>query len=135
LNHKFYHNHVLLDVDLINEIYGNNIDEIFPLILHEIGHIFNVPNENFKCDDKFKEMYDEFFADDYVRGLGFEKELLRSLETYKKWLIKNNKEVNKLIDFRINRIANKKSPYHKIYKGVNFKTLSKRLKKKLKNLI
>lgn len=127
INLPFSYNHIIsVDIELMNKIYNGNEELIFPVILHEIGHIFNVPNEDFGSTSSFKELQDEFYADDYVRMMGFETELLNSLEHYEKWKKDNNLQLDKVFESRIKRLKDVNSPYNEKKKGINIKTYNKK---------
>lgn len=94
---------VVVDVELLQKIYYKKTKEIFAMLLHELGHIFNVPKKEDVPVNNFQDIYDEYYADDFVRKLSFEEELLASLETYRDWKIKNKLQDN-LLSLRIDRI-------------------------------
>ena len=87
---------VLIDTELFKKLFDD--DEKCALLLHELGHFFYRPKEN------FQEIDEEYCADDYVRKLGFQKELLSSLKKYKEWKEKNDFEVDIVYVKRIKRI-------------------------------
>ena len=55
---------------------GFTKDEICATILHELGHVMNSPIEDFSSGD----LIDEYYADDYVRQMGFEEGLLSCIK-------------------------------------------------------
>lgn len=89
------HHLLLIDSSIFIKIF--NLEEISSLLLHELGHVFNIPIE------KSDEDTGEFYADDYVRDKGFEKQLESSLEKYIAY--KNNIDIKKLT-IRLNRLKN-----------------------------
>lgn len=127
INLPFPYNHIIsVDIELMNEIYKGNEELIFPVILHEIGNVFNIPNEDLGSTSSFKELHDEFHADDYVRIVGFGNELLNSLEYYEQWKKDNNLQLDKVFEARIKRLKDVNSPYHNIKKGISIKTYNKK---------
>lgn len=134
INLPFRYNHVIsIDYDFLQTVFNDNLELIFPIVLHEIGHLFNIPKkQDLNSNDGFNEFYNEGYADDFVRDLGFETELLISLEHYKKWKEDNNTTVDKLFQYRIDRIKNKENPYHKIQKGINIDSYNRKRIRELK---
>ncbi len=100
-------NHIIaIDLNILT-LLGFTDKEISAVILHEIGHILNVP-------DFEKDELKEFYADDYVRKQGsfFENELLSGLKKYldKSPVFLTEKSKEEIIS-RINRIEDKAELY------------------------
>lgn len=93
---------ILIDTELFKKLFDD--DEKCALLLHELGHFFNRPKDSDVPVKTFQENVEEHFADDYVRKLGFKKELLSSLEKYKEWKIKNDIEIRNEFNYRVDRI-------------------------------
>lgn len=86
---------LLIDSMLFAKLF--TIEEIAALLLHELGHVFNIPNE------KSEEEIEEFYADDYVRDKGFGKQLESTLEKYIAY--KGDFNIEELT-IRLNRLKN-----------------------------
>lgn len=93
---------IAVDVDLMKKIFDKKTDEICAILLHELGHIFNKPKDG-DVVEGFRSIHEEYYADDFARKMGFEKELLSSLKTLRSWKRKRKQNVN-LLTPRINRI-------------------------------
>ena len=93
-----------------------NSDDRCAIVLHELGHIYNIPTYDDIPNNAFREYHEEYYADDFVRGLGFEKELSECLEKqYKNEIERKGKDYRSLIPIRVNRIKNNEE----IKKGIN----------------
>lgn len=128
INLPFHYNHIIsIDYELLQTIFDDNLELMFPIVLHEIGHLFNIPkNLDINSDEGFNDFRIEEHADDFVRTLGFEKELLTSLEHYKKWKEDNNTKIDSLFQYRIDRLKNTNNPYHKINTGINIESYNRK---------
>ena len=99
-----YEHIILIDTEIFKNLFDD--DEKCALLLHELGHIFNKPKDSDVPGKNFQGIYEDIFADDYVRKFGFQKELLSSLEKLKEWKIKNDIKIRNAFNFRIERIKN-----------------------------
>lgn len=121
LRYKYKHV-IMIDVEVLKKVYNENIEVIFPILLHELGHLFNHPKvKNLPTNLSVveRELIHEFYADDFVRKLRFVDELLKGLEIWKE----NNGRVNNYaIELRIKRIKDG-AP---IKKGINIETYNKK---------
>lgn len=99
-----YEHLIFLDVSLLKKIFNDDIDMIFPILLHEIGHLFNVCKTDGLLEDISWITENEYYADDFVRRLGFEKELLRGIEHYTKWKLEHDERVFEIFELRLKRL-------------------------------
>ena len=95
---------IFLDVSKLREIYNDDVELIFPILLHEIGHLFNIPLHNGALEEVGWINESEYYADDFVRRLGFNTELIKSYEYYKNWKQQNGEEVFEIFEKKLKRL-------------------------------
>jgi hypothetical protein len=108
-NYKVFEHTIFIDVNYFKVSINYNTDEICVVILHELGHILNKPEEINELDENTE----EFFADKFVIDLGFQNELLSGIKKLRDWKSRNHLDTY-VIDKRIKRIE-KENP---LFQGV-----------------
>jgi hypothetical protein len=90
---------ILVDLHFL-KIKGFDKGEICAIILHELGHIMNFPTTGINPDINVQ----EYYADDYVRYYGFEKELISGYKKLQIYNIETYTKPNEIIINKIRRI-------------------------------